>query len=132
MIQHLEKEGSKGRLAIQLSETIRFEQIKQMKFSYLGPNLKDKDVIIVDSKCLSALTLKNAVESAINNGANRIFSFIPHSPFTTETQQQLVNLDIKEYITTNTVPIDQNNNHRIRIFSIAKLLAECIKRLHFQ
>ncbi len=49
MIQHLEKEGCKGRLAIQLSETIRYEQIKTMKYSYLGPNLKGKDVIIVDS-----------------------------------------------------------------------------------
>lgn len=132
MIQHLEKEGTKGRLAIQLSETIRYEGIKQMKYSYLGPNLNGKDVIIVDSQCLSALTLKNAVESAMLNGANRIFSFVPHSTFSSQTMEQLVNLQIKEYITTNTLSFAQNNNQRIRVFSIAKLLAECIKRLHFQ
>lgn len=80
MIDHLEKEGVKSRLGVLLSEFHRRNSLQdELKYSYLGPEQKGKDIVMVDNKCVTAQTLTNAVDSAFARGAGRVFSFIPHN-----------------------------------------------------
>ncbi len=53
MVSQFEKLEIKSRLGIYLTEYKRKHDLKQFKYSYLGPNLKNKDVIIVDSVCVT-------------------------------------------------------------------------------
>ncbi len=131
MISHLEREGVSSRLGVLLSEFHRKEEVDS-KYSYLGPDREGKDVIIVDKKIVSAQTLLNAVESARAKGAKRVFSFVPHIIVQNEGLQLISQTHMTEFLTTNTIPILPHEIQFFKVFSIGKLLAECITRLHHQ
>lgn len=129
MMNHLEQENVSSRLAVELSESFRKQNINDIKFKYLGPKMEDQDVIIVDSKCVTAQTQMNTSENVFNKGAKRIFSFVVHSKIN-DNWNQIDNTHLNEYITTNTIPQDNIESNKIRYFSIGKVLAECISRVH--
>lgn len=96
-------------------------------------DVKDKTVLITDDMCSTAGTLVNAAQVCAKMGAKRIIAVVGHGLFTHDAIKKIERSPIEKVITTNTIPMDKNivNHPKIKIISIAPLLAEAIGQLSY-
>ena len=92
------------------------------------------DVIIVDDEVDTGGSIAQAIKIARENGARDVYLAFIHPVFSSNAAKRLSSLDLKEIITTDTVPIPDASKalfgDRITICSVAPLLAEVILRAH--
>ena len=92
------------------------------------------DVIIVDDEVDTGGSIAQAINLAKEKGARDIYLAFIHPVFSADAAQKLAVLDIKEIITTDTVPIPKESKalfgDRLQICSIAPMLSEVILRAH--
>jgi len=97
-------------------------------------NVQDSDVIIVDDEVDTGGSIAEAINLARKNGARNIYLAFIHPVFSSDAAKKLAKLDITEIITTDTVPIPPEDQalfgDRLKICSVAPLLAEVILRAH--
>jgi ribose-phosphate pyrophosphokinase len=95
-------------------------------------DIKDHDVIIVDDEVSTGVSMCQAVELLKNNGAKDVYMVFVHAAMTAEATRKLADLPVKEYITTNTIPIVPKLaacfSDRLVVLSVADLLGEVICR----
>ncbi len=93
-----------------------------------------RDVIIVDDEVDTGGSIAQAISLAREKGARDIYLAFIHPVFSSNAATRLSSLDLKEIITTDTVPIPEKSKalfgDRLRICSVAPLLAEVILRAH--
>jgi ribose-phosphate pyrophosphokinase len=70
---------------------------------YVGENVKDKDVIVVDDMVHSGKTLANTTRVLNGLGAANIYAFVTHNMLNQQSFQKVENLPIVELVTTNTI-----------------------------
>lgn len=92
--------------------------------------VKDCDVIIVDDLTETAGTLTGAARILRHHGARNIYAGVSHAVLTDLALDRLADSEIKELITTDSVPVRASENSRIRVLSVAQLLGEGIRRIH--
>jgi len=102
------------------------EKIGEMKI--LG-DIKNKNVVMTDDLISTAGTLINAAKILKENGAKKIYLSCTHPVLVGPAKERLNNECIEEVIVTNTIP--QDNVDKIKVLSIAPLLSEAIRRIHF-
>ncbi|HEY75904.1 MAG TPA: ribose-phosphate pyrophosphokinase [Thermoflexia bacterium] len=89
------------------------------------------DVIIVDDEVDTGSTIVNAVKTARDHGARDIYVSFAHPVLSPPAAERLRGLDVKEFITTNSIPIPPEKQlPRLTILSVAPLLGEVIRRVH--
>ena len=92
------------------------------------------DVIIVDDEVDTGGSIAQAISLAREKGARDIYLAFVHPVFSSNAAIRLSSLDLKEIITTDTVPIPNASKaifgDRLTICSVAPLLAEVILRAH--
>ncbi|MEZ4517139.1 MAG: ribose-phosphate pyrophosphokinase [Chloroflexota bacterium] len=91
----------------------------------------DKDVIIVDDLVDTAGSLQQAIEVVRANGCRDVYVTFTHPVLSPPAIERLRGLDIKEIVTTDTLPVapeDQLPN--MTILTVAELLGEVILRSH--
>ena len=97
-------------------------------------NVEGSDVIIVDDEVDTGGSISEAINLARKNGARDIYLAFIHPVFSSDAAKKLAQLDITEIITTDTVPIPPEDQalfgDRLKICSVAPLLAEVILRAH--
>lgn len=97
-------------------------------------DIKGRDVIIVDDEVDTGSSTSQAVEVVRKNGARDIYLAFIHPIFSKSCVERLVDLPIKQMITTDTVSIPAEKmkllNERITVLSIAPMLGEVIRRAH--
>ncbi|MBN1179256.1 MAG: ribose-phosphate pyrophosphokinase [Anaerolineae bacterium] len=94
-------------------------------------DVEGKDVIIVDDELDTGGTMVNAVEMARKHGARDIYLCFAHPILSPPAAERLRALDVKEVITTNSVPIPpEKQQPRLKVASVAPLLGEVIWRVH--
>lgn len=93
--------------------------------------VKGKDVIVVDDMLDSGGTLMNAIQHIHENGARDIYALISHGLFSGDCLKRLSASPIKEVITTDTIAHRPEvvNHPKVRIVSVATMLAEAIRRV---
>ena len=71
-------------------------------------------------------------DALVEAGANPVHIAITHPVLTGQACQLLDRPSIQEIVTTNTIPVpaEKQINGRVRVLSIAPLLAEAIFRIH--
>jgi len=93
-----------------------------------------KDVIIVDDEIDTGGSMVQAVSIAKENGARDVYVVFIHAGLTANAAERLTSLPVKQFITTDTIPIPDEKRilfgDRIKILSIAPLLGEVICRAH--
>jgi len=93
-----------------------------------------KDVIIVDDEIDTGGSMVQAVSIAKENGARDVYVVFIHAGLTANASERLTSLPVKQFITTDTIPIPEEKRilfgDRIKILSIAPLLGEVICRAH--
>ena len=95
-------------------------------YNKIGSDVKNRDCIVVDSIIEGGRTLAECVEKLRNEGARRIFFFVPHGILTKECLKKLDHTMVDAIITTNTIEEHGKKNEKLRYLSVGKLLAETI------
>ncbi|MEW5766486.1 MAG: ribose-phosphate pyrophosphokinase [bacterium] len=90
-----------------------------------------KNLIILDDMIDTAGTLTQAVEVLKEKGGKDIYAACSHSVFSGPAIDRIKNSKLKEVITTNTIPLNDNKKiPKITSLSVATLLGEAINRIH--
>ena len=89
--------------------------------------VEGRDVLLVDDMTETAGTLKAAAEILRKHGALRIFAAISHAVLGEIGHRRLLESEIEEIITTDSVPYA--TGEKVRVVSVAPLLGEAIRRI---
>ncbi len=96
-------------------------------------DVRGMDVVIIDDECDTGGSLKNAVETVRESGARDVYLAFTHAVLSGPAVERLQKLNVKEIVTTNTLPISKEKCEKLpnlTILSIAPLLGEVIMRAH--
>ena len=100
-------------------------------FMHLIGDVKDKDVVIADDMIDTAGTLIQAVDALRREGARRILACAVHGVLSGPAIARIKESVLEEIIITNTIPLTPERQlNKIRVLSVAPLLAEAIRRIH--
>lgn len=92
-------------------------------------DVKGKTAIIVDDMIDTAGTIAEAAKILVKQGAKGVYVFATHALLSGPAVERLEKAPIEEVILTNTMPIpDEKKIGKLKIISVADLLAETIKR----
>jgi ribose-phosphate pyrophosphokinase len=91
-----------------------------------------KNVLLVDDEVLTGSSVENAVNLVRREGARDVYLAFTHALLAKEAMTKLRNLDLKEIITTNTIPVPPEKIlPNMKVLSVAPLLGEVIERAHY-
>lgn len=97
-------------------------------------DVKKHDVIVVDDEVDTGGSMIQAVNLVKEKGAEDVYMTFIHPLLSAHASERLVALPVKQFITTDTVPISHKNRRlfgeRLTIISVAPMLGEVILRAH--
>ncbi len=95
-------------------------------------DVKDRDVILVDDEVNTGGSMVHAVEILKEHQARNIYMVFVHPVLSENAAERLSQLPVKQFITTNTIPIPPEKKalfgDRLVLLSISALLGEVILR----
>ena len=95
-------------------------------------DIAGKNCIIIDDLVDTAGTLCNAAKALKDNGAKRVVACVTHPVLSGPAIDRITASALDELIVTNSIPLSAAAKAcgKIRVLSVANLLAEAIKRIH--
>lgn len=99
---------------------------------HLIGDVKDKIAILLDDMVDTAGTLTHAAKALKENGAKAVYACATHGVLSGPAIDRLNASEIEELVLTDTVPLGAKKEltSKIRVLTVADLLAESIKRIH--
>ena len=97
---------------------------------YIIGEVQGKNVLIVDDLTETSGTLTSAAKVLSQCGVKNIYAGVSHAILTSCSIERLRLSEIKQLITTDSVPIPQKAKNFVKVLSIAPLLGEGIRRIH--
>jgi ribose-phosphate pyrophosphokinase len=118
-------------LAMIIKQRPKAGQIERMD---LVGSVENADCVIVDDMIDTAGTLCTAAQQLKEHGARRVFAFASHGLFSGPASDRITRSVLEEVVVTNTIPLRAaaKTNEKIVQLSVAPLVAEAIKRVHFR
>jgi ribose-phosphate pyrophosphokinase len=92
--------------------------------------IQGRDVMLLDDMIDTAGTICNASIALRERGARDIYVFATHGVFSGPALERLEAAPITEVVVSNSIQHDRPLPAKIRILSVAPLLAEAIQRIH--
>jgi ribose-phosphate pyrophosphokinase len=93
--------------------------------------VKGKNIVIVDDLTSTASSICEAAEALKKAGALRIMAAVSHPVLSGPAVDRIRKSSIEEFIVTDTIPLDPSKkDKKIKVLSVAPLLAEAIARIH--
>jgi ribose-phosphate pyrophosphokinase len=104
---------------------------KQMKPYRVMGDVKGKTAIVIDDVITSGSVTQEA-EMLLDAGAKEVYLSITHPILAANAMERLKSPVIEELITTNTVPVPKEKlaSGKVRVLSIAPMLAQVIRHIH--
>ncbi len=100
-------------------------------FMHLIGDVKGKDVVIIDDMIDTAGTLIQAVDALKREGARRILAAAVHGVLSGPAIKRISESVLEEVVITNSVPLTPDKQvGKVRVLSVAPLVAEAIRRIH--
>ncbi|WP_028455028.1 ribose-phosphate pyrophosphokinase [Chitinilyticum litopenaei] len=95
-------------------------------------DVKDRTCVIIDDMIDTANTLCKAAEALKKFGAKRVLAYATHPVFSGAAIERILNSELDEVVVTDTIPVPEaaQATGRIRVVSIAGLLAETMRRIN--
>lgn len=91
-----------------------------------------QNAIIFDDMIDTAGTLCNVAFALKEKGVKKIFAVSSHGVLSGKAIENIQNAPIDELVITDTIPLAENKKlDKIKVLSMDKMLAEAIKRIHF-
>jgi ribose-phosphate pyrophosphokinase len=99
---------------------------------HLVGDVKGKIAVILDDMIDTAGTLTQAAGALKKHGASKIYACATHGVFSGPAVERINNSDIEEVVITDTISQTDKEakTSKIKVLSIAPLLAETIRRIH--
>lgn len=95
-------------------------------------DVRDRDVVVVDDEVDTGGSISHAVTMVKENGARNVYVVFVHPVFSLNAAERLAALPVKQFITTDTIPIPPHKlahfGDRMKILTISELLGEVILR----
>ena len=109
----------------------------------VGPNVAEvmniigevegKTAVLLDDMVDTAGTMAQSADALRRNGAKNVYACATHGVLSGPAIERLEKSQIQELVVTNTIPLGPKAGCRkIRVLTVAPLLGEAIKRIHFQ
>jgi ribose-phosphate pyrophosphokinase len=106
---------------------------KSQALTIIG-DVKGHDVVLVDDEIDTGGSIVQAVNLVKDNGARDVYVVCVHPIFSANAVDRLMALPVKQFITTDSVPIPTEKaalfKDRLTVLSVASLLGEVILRAH--
>lgn len=111
----------------------RIDPDKTEAMHILG-QVKGKDAVIVDDLIATGSSLLEAVEALKAAGSKEVYAAVSHGVLSGDALKRIDSCkSLKELVITDSIPLSNNKKHpKIKVLSIAPLLAEAIKRIHHE
>jgi ribose-phosphate pyrophosphokinase len=95
-------------------------------------DVSGRTCLIVDDMIDTANTLCKAASALKERGAERVLAYATHPVFSGQAIDRLTHSDIDQVVVTDTIPLSEEArlSPRIRVVSIAGLLAETLRRIN--
>src|SRR5262249_15257543 len=94
--------------------------------------LENKVVVIFDDMISTAGSVVGAMNVARHNGAREIFACATHGVLCGSAIERLRDAPMRQLVITDSIPLPPEKQlPRIKVLSVAPLLADAIKRIHF-
>jgi len=95
-------------------------------------DVEGRSCLIVDDMCDTGGSLTKVSQALKEAGAARIHACFTHPVLSGRAAQHLANSDIEQIVVTNTIPLNSKAAEldKIKVLSIAPLLAKAIKSIH--
>ena len=103
---------------------------EETEASHVIGEVAGKNVLIVDDLTETAGTLTSAAKMLRKHGALDIYAGVSHAVLTDLAVKRLKDSEIKELITTDSVPVCPTSEQRVKVLSVAELLGQGIRRIH--
>lgn len=98
----------------------------------IGASLEGKVAVIFDDMITTAGSVVGAVHAARTNGAREVYACATHAILCGPAIERLRDAPIKELVLTDSIPLPpQKQLPNMKILSVAPLLADAIKRIHY-
>lgn len=94
-------------------------------------DVKDRTCVIMDDMVDTANTLCKAAAALKENGAKKVVAYCTHSVLSGGAIQRVEESALDELVVTDTIPLSEEaaNSQKIRVLSVAELMAETIRRI---
>lgn len=99
------------------------------KMTIIG-DVKDKNVILVDDMIDTAGTICTAAQVMIDNGAKSVRAIASHAVMSDPATDRINNSVLEEVVFTDSIPYDITRCSKVKIVSVASLIADTIERIH--
>lgn len=104
---------------------------KQAEVMNILGEVEGKNVVIVDDIVATAGSLVEAASAVKKGGAKDVYATVTHPALCGPAIERLAGSPIKELIVTDTIPVEESKLiDKIRVLTVAPLLASAIKRIH--
>jgi ribose-phosphate pyrophosphokinase len=91
-----------------------------------------KSAVLLDDMVDTAGTMVQGAAAVRRNGAKHVFACATHPVLSGPSIERLEKSEVEQIVVTNTIPLGEKAACRkIRVLSVANLLGEAIKRIHF-
>jgi ribose-phosphate pyrophosphokinase len=98
----------------------------------IGPPIEGKVSIIFDDMITTASSVVGAAHVARYNGARDIYACATHAILCGPAIERLRDAPLRQVVVTDSIPLPPNKQlPNIKVLSVAPLLADAIKRIHF-
>ncbi len=100
-------------------------------FNVIG-EVKGKICLIVDDMIDTGGTLAKGAQALIDKGATKVYACCTHGVFAGNAVRNICSAPIEQVVATNSIPLTEEAraSHRIKVLSVAGLLANAIKSIH--
>ncbi len=95
-------------------------------------DVKDKSCIMVDDMIDTAGTICQGAEALVKNGAKEVYACCTHGVLSGPAMERLIASPIKQIVVLDTIDLPENvrNNPKIKVLSVAKLVAKAITTIY--
>ncbi len=127
-LSHQKKLG--GAIAIVDKRRSSATDVKSMNL--IGASLEGKTAVIFDDMISTAGSVTQAAHVARCNGAREVYACATHAVLCGPAIERLRDAPLKQIVVTDTIPLPPNKQlPNIKVLTVAPLLADAIKRIHF-
>jgi ribose-phosphate pyrophosphokinase len=118
--------------AIAIVDKRRSSATETKQANLIGSSLQGKVAVIFDDMISTAGSVVGAANIARYNGAREVYACATHAVLCGEAVNRLRDAPIKQIVLTDSIPLTPEKHlPRIKVLSTAPLLADAIKRIHF-
>jgi ribose-phosphate pyrophosphokinase len=118
--------------AISIIDKRRSSATKTEAANLIGSSLEGKVAVIFDDMISTAGSVVNAANVARKNGAREVYACATHGVLCGLAIDRLRGAPIKQVVVTDSIPLPPSKQlPNIKVLSVSRLLADAIKRIHF-